>query len=217
MKNVTKKILTLITVITLTATCLSPAMTAHADGGQEIPYSKNLTLSVKKNIWDYYVFKLDKYYSKAKKITVKSSNERVVKFVNNYSFTPKKPGTAKLYISMKINGKTKKFVSKIKVVKYKNPVKSFKVGSKNIASKYKKNTYWSLRTQSSKPKISIKPASGRKIKSIACYTYRANGMPKVKKIKNNSKLSKNVNYITVKMYNKKTKLTESLNLELMKH
>ena len=71
MKNVTKKILTLITAITLTATCLSPAMTAHADGGQEIPYSKNLTLSVKKNIWDYYVFKLDKYYSKAKKITVK--------------------------------------------------------------------------------------------------------------------------------------------------
>lgn len=217
MKNVTKKILTLITAITLTATCLSPAMTAHADGGQLIPYSKNLTLSVKKNTPDYYAFKLDKYYSKAKKITVKSSNKRVVKFVDNYFFTLKKPGTAKLYISMKINGKTKKFISKIKVVKYKNPVKSFKVGSKNIASKYKENTFWSLKAQSSKQKISIKPASGWKIKSITCYTYRANGIPKVKKIKNNSKISQNVNHLTVKMYNKKTKLTESLNLELLKY
>ena len=115
------------------------AGTAWAGGGKDIAKFKGkvVTTIVHKGDPEAYGD-----YKGGKKVTaVKSSNKKVatVKIVDGGSYnyiliTKKKAGTTK--ITYKLAGKTKTVT--FKVYKWKNPVKTLKLGSKNYASKFKK-------------------------------------------------------------------------------
>ena len=95
-----------------------------------------------------------------------------------------------------------------------DPVKTFKIGSKNYASKYAKNDDYRLNKKVSKKKLSIKANAGWKIRSV----YVVNGSTRksytwLDKTSFSKKitLSKvNNAYVYVVMYNTKTGADETL-------
>ena len=145
------------------------------------------------------------YYDGNKKITnIKSTNEKVLVASEgwsrgSFSIQVKKAGNAKVKYKQKGVKKSIKF----KVVKYKNPVKHLKIGSKDYAASFKKS-----RTASAKngqTKVSVTPASGWKVKGIF-----AGGD---EKIANNSNLSsKSWEIVWVYLANSKTGAVEKLTL-----
>lgn len=136
---------------------------------------------------------------KKKVAAAKSGNTAVatVKVQNGSTLmvTAKKAGKAK--ITCTVGGKKKSFTLVVK--KYKNPVKTFKVGGKNYASKFKKaRDYYGGHKAG---KLTIKPASGWKLVSI----YGDGG-----KVKNGKKIDK-FGFYQVELKNKKTGVVEYLN------
>ena len=77
----------------------------------------------------------------------------------------------------------------VKVTKYANPCKSFKIGKKNYVKKFKKQ-YWFLAPKKISGKLVIKPAKGWKMTGIEKYTDKAGTWKKVKN-KKKIKLVKN--------------------------
>ena len=181
-----------------------------------VKYAKKITIStVSKELY----FDMSKEVKKIKKVDITSSKPSVIKIDSSGFLVVKKPGTTKLTIKVKDKkGKTYKFKSNVKVVKYTNAFKSFKIGTKEIKSKFKKysGTYFES-GQLKTGKIKITPNKGWKLKSIKyeAYNYSEDKEPVhiSKKIKNKAKINLNRGkgwdyYLTVKMYNKKTGLTE---------
>lgn len=216
-----KKMVAVLFCLALIAGCFMPSQTVKADGGDLLlSYAKNITLSRKGNTdEDYYYMDLP-VKGEIKKITAKSSNSKVIKVEKgSFFFHAKKTGKAKVTYKVKLtNGKTKKYVSNIKVVKYKNPFKSLKLDSKNYAKKFNKKTGKtegiSYSTKKKSVKISIKAASGCKIKSIKRCQYSSTGKETWSKVKNNTsvKLIKGAAIIQIKMYNKNTKATDKFDI-----
>lgn len=118
--------------------------------------------------------------------------------------TAKKPGTTRIAYYYK----GKKRVAILHVVKYRNPVKTFKVGSKDIAKKFKKSPECFKAYRGPKT-VKITPASGWKVKKI--YALNTN-KDQIRAMKNGSKLKKSEVISSVKLYNKKMKETFYLEL-----
>ena len=81
----------------------------------------------------------------------------------------------------------------IRYVKYSNPIKKFKVGSKDYAKKFKKQPYCSIKSNSLKGKLSVKPAKGWKLVQIRMVNddiELRDGSP-MKKLKNGAKININ--------------------------
>ena len=100
--------------------------------------------------------------------------------------------------------KQKKLKLTVKVLKFKNPVSSFKFDGKSCMSEIKQYSYaWAGSDLSGKKKISVKPAKGWKIVEITAWPY---DYSKTKKIKNNSKIdTSKYCQINVTLQNTKTK------------
>lgn len=165
------------------------AMFVYADGpdGSAV-YGKKITISKA----SYYVLiDMGKKGNGAKKVTIKSSNNKVLKPDNSMTsyikapvFKVGKKGSANITIKIKNKSGTKTYKSKVKVVAYKNPVKSVMLGETNLAKKFKSKTYFSgYSPASNSEKINIKPASGWKVKSIVQMYFDGDDF-KDKKIKN---------------------------------
>lgn len=85
-------------------------------------------------------------------LSFKSSNEKVIKawaekgeYDDNWVYPIlklKKPGTAKLTLTYKSGTKKYKYTVNVKVIKYQNPFKTFKIGNKNYASVFNKVNIW---------------------------------------------------------------------------
>lgn len=187
MKNFTKKLSTLFIVAVLAIAMLMPATANAAE--ENLNYSPNLVLSSK---CSYNI----KFPEKIKKAT--SSNPAVLD-LTDYSdggpddmnpkffqfYTLNGPGQTVINFTGK-SGKV--YTMNLTVVKYSNPVKKFKIGSKNLASKFKKsNTGWYSIKKTQKQKISIKPQKGWEIVDIDYSDY--NLKKPVKKIKNNKRIT----------------------------
>lgn len=142
-----------------------------------------------------------------KPTSVKVSNKKIVRvhaYKDGLSIIGKKPGTTK--VSFKYKGKKHKITVKIR--KYKNPVKSFKIGGKQVRSRLNEMAEIFF-TPLPLGKLNIKPAKGWKVKKIEFF-YE-NG--KIKTVKNKkAKVTKNVEYVIVTMKNTKKKYSMQLSL-----
>lgn len=97
----------------------------------------------------------------------------------------KKPGTVKVKVTVKQNGKTYKHTTKVKWVKYKNPLKSLQIGNKKYNTKYfDKNTQAGMKKVNGNKKLKIKLKKGYKLTGLG---FSRAG--KHKNIKNGSKIN----------------------------
>ena len=120
---------------------------------------------------------------------LKSSNKSVAK-VSKFTYDddvyvsikPIKPGTAKVTFNVKHEGKTIKAKVNVIVRKYVNPLKSFKIGSTNYTSKFKKTGHISVK-KALKGKLKIKLKAGYVISEINVYSWSGGG--NMKSVKNN--------------------------------
>lgn len=185
-------------------------------------YKKSLTIS---NVDKYIEIDMGKKAKGAKEITVKSSKKSVIKPASGWKsvyVNVKKTGKATLTIKVKKKSGTKTYKCKLKVVKYKKPVTKFTLGARNYAGSFSKGTYGMIRNASASAKLSVKAAKGWKVKKIK-YTASAynRASRKYTNISKTLKNGKNVSLktaagwsqqITVTLYNKKQKRTETLTL-----
>ncbi len=149
---------------------------------------------------------------------IKSSNTKVLTvsvepdpdFWTSIYLNAKKPGKVTLTATYKFNGK--KYVSKarIKVVNYKNPVKTLKVGSKKCTSVFGK--YWDgYKAVTGKKAVTLKMKKGYKITSCYFHTTGKNIDYKPgKKVNFNKVNSMNIDFTdsegykaTLRWFNKK--------------
>ena len=142
---------------------------------------------------------------------VKLTNKRIVDHLEVsegiISVAFKKPGTTKLTYTWK----GKKHSVKIKVLKYTNPVKSFKIGGKQFKSAFKKYTTNNVKDTIVKGKIAITPAKNWKVKSIKYHIYN-DSVDKDVKVRNKGKLPRVDTFVTVRCKNTKTKAVQELTL-----
>ena len=191
----------------------------HADGFVSgfTKYSKKMTMYTGSKYGNVYSINMGKKTKGAKKVTVKSSNKKVLepfhfgKPSNDVMASAKKPGKATLTIKVKKGNKTKTYKIKVKVKKRVNPFKSFKVGKIKATSKFKRDQLVDVNVaNNSKKKISIKLKSGYKLKKIVCTTWNPdNGEGKEKTIKNNSTITakEDLTNLYIRIYDSKTKTT----------
>lgn len=222
MRKQMKKIITVLLGLVLFAGCLLPAQSSRAADGYStigIPYSRSMTIS--KNNSGYYIM-TGKNLGNGEIISIKSSNRKVITPMDNAdiydavwadSFDTKKTGSAKLTITVKKkNGKTQNYVAKVKVVKYSNPVKQVKLGSKNLTSKFGKGAGIYVSPKKDREKISVQAKSGWKVKNIG-YTYYKGGKWKTRTIHNKDYIKyEDGGTITISMYKKKTKQIEQITI-----
>lgn len=153
---------------------------------------------------------------KVKISKLKSSNPKVLKvstlrtdYDQRLILDARKAGTSTVSFKATVNGKSRNYECVVKVVKYQNPFKTFKVGSKNYTSKYKNSeneggTYTSKKVQG---RLNIVPQKGWKISRISLVNMFTN---KSKKIRKNSSInldSKGFNRLWVTMKHSKTGVT----------
>lgn len=186
----------------------------YADGPDgEIKYGKKMTISKASH---YAIIEMGSKVKGAKKVTVTSSNKKVIKpdaemtsYIKEPVVQVGKKGTATVKIKVKTKKGTKTYKGKIKVIAYKNPMKKVKLGGKDITKKFKSSLYYSYTGEPGKTKFSIKPAKGWKVKVIRYYRVSGDSA-KSKKIKNNSTITwKQNDWVVFYMYNKSKNLTES--------
>lgn len=199
------------------------AESASAAPVKTIKYKSTLTISTS----DRYVsLDMGSRLNKAKSVKVSSSKNSVVKAraVNNSKksvcLAIKRKGKATLTIKVKRSGKTKTYRCRVKAVKYRCPVKRFRVGSHDLAASFRKSTFASFTNSDAKSTVSIRAAKGWKVSRISVKASRYD--PETKKyvtrnttIKNGTTASLKTKagwsqYIVVTMYKKKTKLKETL-------
>lgn len=160
-----------------------------------LPYAKSTTVYLggaynPGAIW--YTMDLGKLSKNAVSVTAASSNAGVMDVllrdgVVDYVLLGAKE-IGKSTVTVKItyqDGKTKTYKTKVKVAKYVNPVKTFKIGSKDYAKNF--GTYRQSQFTvfpSKKAKVTVKLSSEWKIKDISFnhrqYTYLSPNMVKVK-------------------------------------
>lgn len=109
---------------------------------------------------------------------LKSSNPKVAT-VSKFEYqgtmyvavAPKSPGKTDVTFRVKHNGKTIKAKVAVTILKYVNPFKALKIGSKSIASLFKK-TNMAHATKALKGKITYKLKKGWKLHTISCYNAK---------------------------------------------
>lgn len=160
-------------------------------------------------------------YNSKVKISVKSSNTKVAtvkgnaysykdwqtgkrKYYAGYKITPVSGGTAKIYVKVKVSGKTYSKTCVFKSYKWQNPFTTFKIGSTNYTSKLNKTGV--VRTQKTiNGKVYYKVRSGFSVKVTVGYYSNPKNLAswKTKTIKSGQTLPKNTENITIKAKSKK--------------
>lgn len=102
-------------------------------------------------------------------------------------FYLKKPGTAKLTMTYRLNNKVKKMVINLKVIKYTNPLKTFAIDGKNYAKVFNKVTvygpsYKIIPKAGDTYKFAVKPKKDWKVTSVKTYESK-------KQLKNAKKIT----------------------------
>lgn len=121
-------------------------------------------------------------------------------------------GKCTVSYSVTTNGNKTTYVYNYKVVKYRNPFKTIKVGKKNFKNKYNK-TYIYLQPKAISGKLNIKVKKGYKIQKI---TRNADFNQMIKKIKNGKKYNFNKlpESIIIKVKDKKNGIVNDMVLQV---
>lgn len=221
MKKATKRVLAAFLALTMVFTLLAVPATSMKDVSAAT--SKKVYFYPSNGVVTYKPG--DQYSSYYTIISIigcsKKSEIKKLKSTNKDIRVEAKDGYVKAYFGKKAatttiscTAKGVKIKTKLTVKKYTNPVKTFKIGSKNYASKYAKNDDYRLNKKVSKKQLSIKANAGWKIRSV----YVVNGSTRksytwLDKTSFSKKitLSKvNNAYVYVVMYNTKTGAGETL-------
>ncbi|MDO5539204.1 MAG: hypothetical protein Q4F83_03915 [Eubacteriales bacterium] len=152
---------------------------------------------------------------------LKSSNKKVVtvgkpsvsSYVKSLSIplTFKKAGSAYISFDLKIGKKTYSYKKKVSAVKYTNPMKSFKIGKTEFASRYKKYAGPVILNKALSGKLKIVPNKNWKIIFMDKMTLGEGSS----KVKNNTKIVlKRPSVLTVVLQNKKTGAVSSIALQI---
>ena len=138
-----------------------------------------------------------------------------------YQVTGIKEGTAKVNVTVKVNGKTYKKTYKktctYTFVKYANPFKTLKIGKKNLASYYAKepepSLYGVVSRLSGKLTYSLK--AGYKVEKIeySRFVSANNGSIKMYSIKKGQKLPKDFMALVIKLKNTKNNAYVSIRVD----
>lgn len=228
MKDMKKKcnrkirLASLMLAVVMVLTVIAPAPTVEAASKPSV--AKSYTCTVQPSgawaFWmDCYNIKVKNFPKGATIKSIKSSNKKVVQYYgaerNNIWFYPRKAG--KTVISFKVvnKGKTTTLKTKVTVKKYQKPCTSFKVGSKEYASKFKKEAFYYGKKPIGRKKISVKAAKGWTVSGIS-VSYGDNT---TKKIRNKSYITFSADSgvdteIWVEFKNKKTKAYQTVLCQL---
>ena len=147
---------------------------------------------------------------------VKSSNPKVLRAVQGADpgyivLETKKAGTSKVTFEAKVGKKKYKYTSTVKVVKYENPLKTFKVGSKNYLSKLKSTSVPRMVGAPVKGKLNIAAKKGWKITSMEVYESHTGKRRKIKNKANiNLEGTGGVSHLSVTVKNSKTGMVQYL-------
>ena len=195
-----------VVIALLGAFALSLAAPAPAQAATIKP-NKSETVKVSHTSLKYYLVPTNQLYINGKKKfkNVKNSNTKVAKVEvtqdgKALNITTKKPGKTK--ITYKYGGKTYK--KKLVVVKYANPVKSFKIGKKNYVSKFKKYG-WFACSHDVSGLVSVKAKRGWTLKKIVITNIDDYS---TKKVANNKYTMTGGYNISAFLKNKKTGLVQ---------
>ena len=151
---------------------------------------------------------------------VKSSNKKVLrgKGGNMLGLDLRKAGKATVTFDALVSGKTYKYKSVVNVVKYENPFKTLKIGSKNYASKFKNGEVnnWAESSKGTlKGKLNIVPKKNWKIQSINYFERAVGQQGRWKKIKKGAKINltaKRGNRVSIVMKNRKTGIEHRISI-----
>lgn len=89
---------------------------------------------------------------------------------------PKRAGTATISFRVKVSGKTYRYQLPYTVIKYANPAKTFKIGSVNYASRFKKSGHYIIGKKFS-GKLTIVPKKGWVLDSLYIFTESDDAEP----------------------------------------
>ena len=134
-----------------------------------------------------------------------------------YQVTGIKEGTAKVNVTVKVNGKTYKKTCTYTFVKYTNPFKTQKIGKKNLVSYYAKepepNLYGVVSRLNGKLTYSLK--AGYKVEKIeySRFVNANNGSIKMYSIKKGQKLPKDFLALFIKLKNTKNNAYVSIRVD----
>ena len=170
----------------------------------------------------YYIFP-DKY-KVGEQVKYSSSNKKVVDFHGN-GMDIGRPGKATVKLTTTVNGKKKVYRGKIRVVKYRNPFKSLKIGGKSLEKTLDDTIISSVKVKHGKVRVKIRPEKNWKVKRIdvqKAISSKSDFKVTEKRIKNGDSFnfkkstgSRSVDYqVIINMYNKKTGLTETFQIFL---
>ncbi len=216
MKNTKRKRSLLLTVLVLTV--MFGVLEPKAAAAPELS-EKNVTYMVADPVPSYSLDIMG--VTKKSKITgLKSSKGNVAAVAISKSpfykyvqlvVEPLNPGKTNISFKVKYGNKTKKLSLKVTVKKYENACASFKIGSKNYASKFGKGMFVTAKNPKKSQKISITAKKGWKLMGIRLNTK--NG--KITTIKNKTTVKmKKYMQIYADFYNSKKKVSSSLVLNL---
>lgn len=219
MKKRMKKLVALMMAVlmVLSLVMVAPTGASKVQAASDIyfnPYSgTKFTYKPGDNYSQYYsVLSIVGCNKKSEITSVKSSNKDFkVEKKDGYLCVYFGDKAGKTTISCKVKGKTIK--TSYQVVKYSNPVKTFKIGTKCYKSKFNSTDEFKNGAKFSNKKVSIKAASGWKITSV--YVYNGSSSKTYRSINSSSwskklSLNKSGAYISVTLVNQSKKLGESL-------
>lgn len=185
-KQITKRAISLLTALALVLG------TVFATTGQVEAASKAPAKMVVETLWvgDWSSANVEfdnwKNYDKAKLLSIKSSNKKVIK-VKKYgskmydqSFEMKKPGKSKITIVYKLNGKKYTMKATYTVKKYPKPLKSVAVNEKKISLNKNKYQYYKENYKKTTAKVKVQPAAGWKIQHVYADTYNGKKFKEIK-------------------------------------
>ena len=182
-----------------------------------LKWKKSYTMALCKDKsynWQYLeLSNSSKVSGKIQVLSMQSSKPKVVSISKRFSWdgfscfeiTAKKAGTSKITVKFLLDGKTYTYKTKIKVVKYKNPFSSLKIGDTELAAEL--NTKNACNYQAASGVLNYKLNKGWKVKKIAYYTIRNFKYVQTKTVSNNQKINTDGFMIEFKCYHKGSKKT----------
>lgn len=184
-----KRIVSIVMAVALVISVFAPAATVKAAGTPSV-YSKQTSVLEQKSKTDWIW--IENFPAGAQVTNLKSSNTKVLKASWNSNdgelvmLRLRKAGKAVVSFNVVYNGQTTSLKSTITVKKYQRPCATFKVGSKNYSSKFKKNSYYMTSHKNTpKNKVTVKAAKGWRLDGI--WYSKLDGTDD-KRIKNNSRV-----------------------------
>lgn len=171
------KLVSIMLAVALVMSVFTPAATVKAAGTPSV--ESKYTAIIEPKVKEDYLW-IDEFPAGAQVMNVKSSNTKVLTASWRAAeeayivLKLRKAGKSVVSFDVVYNGQTIPLKSTVTVRKYQRPCATFKVGNKNYASRFKKNSiYQTSHKGTPKNKVTVKAAKGWKL--VAMYYGNADG------------------------------------------